>query len=171
MISIFGIISITVAILSIAAIVLHNRVMGKRAPVDTYLAKLEELAHDRIEMLYQYSRPGSELRELCDEYIDQDLESILKALPEIDRAFDDEKEAGNLVISEPLVEDDPDTDADEYVTMAGLESNANAIRETTVALNQAIEIYNDYITTRPLEKLMAMVLGLSVEDALCYFED
>ena len=163
--SIFGFVSVLIAVISVAAIVLHNRVMGKRAPVDTHLARLEDLLRDRVEMIYRYSRPGSELRGLCDEYIDLDFESIIKTLPDIGRAFEDEKEAGNLIISEPL-DDDLDPEADDYVTMAGLESNAQAIIETTTTLNQAIESYNSFITGRPQEILMARVLGLTTKEPL-----
>ena len=163
MISIFGIVSIAIALISVAAIVLHNRVMGKRAPVDAHLTQLEDLLRDRMEMLYRYSRPGTQLYELCEQYIDLDLESILKALPDIGRAFDEAWDTGNLIITEPL-DDEPEPQQDDYVTMAGLESNAHAIQETTAALNQAIKNYNSFITDRPPEALMAKVLGLTTEE-------
>jgi len=163
MISIFGIISIAIAVLSVVAIVLHNRVMGKRTPVDTLSAELESLLRDRVEMLHQYSRPGSELRELCDMCIDLDLESMLKALPEIGRAFDDEREAGNLIISEPL-EEYPEAAMDNYVSMAKLDNNTQAIQEATLSLNQAIDAYNDFITNRFPAVFMAQILGLNTEE-------
>ena len=163
MISIFGIVSMITVLVSVAAIVLHNRIMGKRAPIDTQLAALEDLLRNRVEMLYHYSRPGTELHALCDLYMDLDLESILQALPDIGRAFDDAIEAGNLIIREPL-DDNPTPTSDNYVTMAKLEDNAQAIQEATITINQAIKSYNNFITSRPLEMLMARILGLTVEE-------
>ena len=163
MISMFGIISIAVALVSILAIVLHNRVMKRRTAVDYLTEELETLLRDRLGMLHRYSRPGTQLRELCDVYMDLELESILFALPEITAAFEDAKEAGSLVISEPL-EEEPEQPEASYVSMARLESNADAIFEKTEALNQAIEVYNAFITHRLPEGLMARVLGLEVQE-------
>ena len=165
MISIFGIISIMIVMISVAAMVIHNRVMKKRTPVDTHLAELEDLVRDRVEMLYRCSRPGSELRALCDQYIDLDFESIQKALPDIGMAFDDAWEAGNLITDAPFKEDSASA-ADHNITIATLDNNAQAIQETTAALNQAIDSYNDFITNRPHDILMAHVLGLTTVEPL-----
>ena len=142
MISIFGIVSILIALLSIAAIVLHNQVMNKRAPVDTYLAELEDLLRDRIEILYHTSSQHTELHVLCDQYIDLDMPAMLKALPYIHRAA---------------------YDADLH-TSTTITQNAEVIQETTAALNQAIEAYNGFITGRPPMAAMAFILGLTTED-------
>ena len=138
MISIFGVISVVIAILSVATIVLHNRVMGKRTPVDTHLAALEDLLRERIEILYQTSYPDSELYTLCTQCIDLDFNDIIKALPHIDRAS---------------------FDCEEVHT-----DNAKAISETTAALNHAIEEYNKYITGRFPAVFMASILGLTTEN-------
>jgi len=139
MISVFGVVSVAVALISVAVIVLHNRVMSKRAPVDMYFAQLEVLLRDRIEMLYHASPPDSELRHLCNQSIDLDVNSIIKALPDIDRAT-----AVELHIHE--------------------QENIQAIKESTEALNQAIEEYNRFIVSSFPIILMARVLGFADEE-------
>ena len=139
MISIFGIVSVVIALISVAIIVLHNRVMAKRTPVDTYLAELEDMLRDRIENLYHASHPDSELRDLCGQCVDLDLSNMLKALPDIDRAC----AAGSHI--------------DEHAHPQGM-------GETIKALNQAIEEYNRFITGNLPVVLMAQALGLKVEE-------
>jgi len=141
MISIFGIISIVVALLSVAVIILHNRVMAKRTPVDTYLADLENLIRERLNNLYNESHPGTELQALCGQYMDLDLNSMIKALPDIDRACEDE----------------PDINEHE-ITLS--------ISKTTETLNQAIEAYNSFITGSLPVKLMAFALTLTTEETI-----
>ena len=141
MISIFGIVSVVVALVSIAIIVLHNRVMIKRAPVDSYIVALEDLIRGRLESLYESSPHGSELQALCIQYMDLDLNSMVKALPEIDRAYE-----GDMYIDEHAIN--------------------QAINETAQDLNQAIQEYNRFITGSLPVSLMAQVLALTTEDAI-----
>ena len=135
MISIFGIVSVAVALTSVVILALHNRVMSKRAPVDEYFAALEALLRDKIEDLYQASQPDSRLHSLCGQYIDLDLNEIIKALPEIDRAN----------FAEIIIEE-------------------QAIHEAANALNQAIEAYNRFITGSLPVVLMAHILALTAEE-------
>ena len=159
MISIFGIISVLVAFFSIAAIVLHNRVMSKRTPVDTYLTQLEDLLRDRLVALYHLSPHDSELHDLCDQYMDLDLSAIAGALPDIHRAS-----KADLHINAPE-EWEAQESSDRLETLA---QNAEAIQETAAALNQAIQVYNGFITGRPPMAAMAYILGLTVEEPITY---
>ena len=136
MISIFGVVSVITAVTSITIIVLHNRLMLKRTPVDTYAAALEDLIRERIEGLYHTSPPESELHDLCSLYVDLGLNDMIMALPEIDRACESS-----------LLDDE----------------SASAIQETTEALNQAIQDYNNLITNNLPMKLLAQVLTLTTE--------
>jgi len=149
MISIFGITSIFIVIVSVAVIILHNRIMKRRTPVDTYLAELEELIRQRMEMLYSIAIPGSELHELCTHYIDLDFNSLLHAYPDITNAYDHAEEKYST-------------------TPTALEENAEAMHTTTQALNKAIETYNNYITKSPTEAAMAKILGLKKEEYVHY---
>jgi len=139
MISVFGIVSVAVALISVVIIILHNRVMSKRTPVDTYLTELEDLLREKIEILYHASLPGTELQVLCNQCIDLDLSSIINAMPDIDRASM--------------------ADLHEYEH----ESN-RAIQETTEALNQAIKAYNSFITGSLPVVLMSRILALTTEE-------
>ena len=141
MISIFGITSIFIAIISIAVIILHNRIMKRRTPVDIYMAELEELVRQRMEMLYKISTPGTDLNQLCANYIDLDFNAILDVLPDINDAFN-------------ISEEKHTTDT------TALDENADIINKTTDTLNQAIKYYNDYISKSPTEIAMAKILGL-----------
>ncbi|MCL2571851.1 MAG: LemA family protein [Defluviitaleaceae bacterium] len=47
--SIFGFISMFIAVVSVAAIVLHYKIMKRRAPVDIHMEELEELMRQRQE--------------------------------------------------------------------------------------------------------------------------
>ena len=145
MISMFGIVSIVIVLVSAAAIVLHNRIMKKRAPVDMYLEELEEQLRKRVEMLYHASPRDSDLYSLCDQCIDLDLSGLLNAMPDIDTAL----------------EDYPPTSDDE---ISALEENTQAIQSTEQALNQAIESYNDFITRPIAGRFMALVLGFETEE-------
>ena len=149
MISLFGGISIAVAAVSVSVILLHNRVMKRRAPVDYYLYELEEALRQRADMLYDISAPDTELRKLLDIYIDQDFARLMLAMPDIESAL----------TAETLP---PEADAAQDV----LDKTARAVEENMAALNKAIEAYNVFITTRPIEGLMAKVLGLTVEETI-----
>ena len=160
MISLFGVISVVIALISVAVIMLHNQVMRKRTPVDTYIDALEALLRKRVEALYHASHPDSELHALCAECVDLDFDSIVKALPDIDRAFAEEAEYLNLDESEWNESQPPTMDID----ATDLSKNTQAIQETTEALNQAIEVYNSFITGRLPVVLMALTLGLTTEE-------
>jgi len=140
MISIFGIVSVAVALICVAIIVLHNRVMNKRTPVDEHLAALEDLLREKIENLYNTSHADSELRVLCGQCVDLDLNSMLKALPDID-----------------IVADDLQTN--DY------EANQK-IQETIAGLNQVIDEYNRFIIRNLPVNLMAQALGLTAEEPI-----
>jgi len=144
MISIFGVVSVIIAVVSVAIIVLHNRLMLKRTPVDAYFTALEDLIRDKIEDLYHTSPPESELRDLCSLYVDLDLDSMLKALPEISRACESGLECN----------------------ISGSDESAKAIQETTEALNLSIQEYNALITGSIPMKLMAQMLTLTTESPI-----
>ncbi|MCL2360332.1 MAG: hypothetical protein FWC73_00800 [Defluviitaleaceae bacterium] len=80
--SIFGFVSLFIVVLSVAIIVLHYRVMKRRAPVDTYFTELENLLRQRIELLYAIN--PVELSDLYDQSITIELSSLLAAIAEID---------------------------------------------------------------------------------------
>ena len=166
MISVFGIVSVVVALLSVAAIILHNRIMRKRTPVDTHFAELEELLRIRVEMLHDISTPGSSLQGLCDECVTLDVGSMLNALPYINTAFDCEKEAEMPSHDESPEEDEEEDFASADITVATLEENTEAINAATEALNQAINDYNSYIASSRPVTIMALILGLKAEKTI-----
>jgi len=137
MISIFGIASVVVALASLAVILLHNRIMNKRAPVDAYFAELDDLLRDRIENLYHSSSPDTKLHDLCSQYMDSSLSDMITALTEIDRAV-----AAELHTEE--------------------HETAQTIYEAIAVLNQSIDEYNRYIAGSLPVALMAQVLGLAM---------
>ena len=140
MISAFGIISIAIALASVTIIVLHNRLMLRRTPVDSYMAALEELLRESLERLFNASPPGSDLQNLCGNCMDLGLNDIIQALPDISRACT------------PGLCDE--------------QEKLHAIRETAEALNQAIRDYNSLITGSLPMKLMAQALSLTTEEAI-----
>jgi len=140
--SIFGLISLFIALVSVSVIVVHSRVMRKRAPVDIHFAALEELLRARIEMLYDTSPPDSQLNEICATCVDLDYDTMVGALPSITANMEDE----------PPSED--------------IEANSTEIQTTIEALNAAIETYNEAITKKPSAALMAMALGLKTLEAV-----
>ena len=144
--SAFGFVSIFIAVLSIAAIVLHYRVMRKRSPVDNALAQLEDLLRQRVEAILDTSDEDTELFALCSQVVDMDYAALFGAVPDIENALWETIEAG------------------EHVPMDVLSENAHAIQAGTEALNQAIVEYNHIITAKPSGVLMALILGLAVEE-------
>ena len=141
MISIFGIASISVAVASVVFIMLHNRVINKRAPVDAGFAALEDLLRGRIEALLSTSEPGSGIHQLCGDVVDMELHEMIKALPEIDRAVE----------LELHIDDD---------------GNMAEIYEAIVALNLVVEEYNRYITGSLPVVFMAQILGITTEEQM-----
>jgi len=76
--SAFGFISLFVVVLCIAIIILHYRIMKKRAPVDVHFSELEELLRERVEILYKINPTG--LYELYNQSATLDLEGLLNTL-------------------------------------------------------------------------------------------
>jgi len=140
--SAFGFVSLFIVVISVTVIILHYRLMRKRAPVDVHYDQLEELLRQWIENLYYESPVDSEIYNLCIQYIDLERDEILSAFP--------------LIIEKaPPCED----------------TNAIAITETISTLNRAIEEYNTFIAKSPATVLMALVLGLkAVEPVAHVFE-
>ena len=147
MISVFGVTSIFIVMVSVTVIILHNRIMKRRTPVDIYVAELEDLIRKRMEMLYEISIPGTKLHELCTYYIDLDFDTILNGLPEITHAY---------------------THADERYETAptALDENTTTIQQTTNSLNHAVKDYNDFITKSPTEVMLAKILGLETHPTI-----
>ncbi|MCL2287266.1 MAG: LemA family protein [Firmicutes bacterium] len=104
MISLFGIISAVVAVVSIIAMVLHFRLMQKRGAVDEALASIND---------------------------------ILYAITE----YDDDNEEAPAATSEE-------------------------IEEAARAYNDAVKIYNEYISRFP-GKIIALVVGFKKEEVFC----
>ena len=148
MISIFGAVSMGIIVLSVGAMLLHMKIMRKRVPVDNNLSQLEDLYRERVEILLLVGDYDTELYYLCLQYVDLDFASMQRAMPDIDAAFEDILETGCQI---------------EEDTTARLVENAQAIQKVTDALNKAITEYNEFITTRPIEGLMARILGLTIE--------
>ena len=140
--SFIGIISIPIVLASVAALVLHARVMRKRAPVDTQMEELEDQLRQRLEIIYTISAPGTVLYELCNGCIDLEFTRILESMPDINDALEAEKKQC------------------ESQTVQELDSNADIIQTTIQNLNQAVDEYNNFIQARLPDVLMARVLGL-----------
>ena len=147
MVSIFGVASIMVVIVSIVVIILHNRIMKRRAPVDIMFDELEELMRQRLEMMYEISVPGSELHELCHYYIDLDFDTVLSVYADICEAYDNAEERYE-------------------VAPTAMDENWAGIRLSTETLNKAIQEYNAFITKSPSEMMMARVLGLKAAEPI-----
>jgi len=138
--SLFGFISLFIVVVSVAVIILHYRLMKRRAPVDVHFGQLEELLRHWLENLYQESPEGSELYYLCGQCIDLELNGLLSAAPQIVEAYN------HAAYSETEPQDQ--------------NAEIAAIRETIKALNLSIAAYNAFITKSPAAALMALVLGL-----------
>ena len=146
--SFIGVISIPIVLVSVAALMLHARVMRKRAPVDIYMAELEDQLRERLEMIYAISTPESMLHELCNGCIDLEFTHILKSMPDINDALEAER------------------GFHESQAVHELDSNAETIRTTNQNLNQAVDEYNNFIQARLHDVLMARVLGLETVELI-----
>jgi len=140
--SVLGFVSLFIVVISVTIIILHYRLMRKRAPVDVHFDHLEELLRQWIEDLYSVSPIDSELYSLCGQCIDLGLAELLSTAPFI------------VQITQP------DTNTE-----------TAAITETISALNRAIMEYNAFISKSPVNVLMASILGLkTVEPVAHVFE-
>jgi len=142
--SLFGFVSLFIVVISIAAIVLHNRVMKRRAPVDVHLEELEELLRRRVEILYTLSQVDTKLRDLCIQCVDLDFETIANSIADINEAYNQEQSSDSQC----------------------LEENWQKINDTTTALNNAIEAYNTFISKNPSGATMAQILGITKEEPI-----
>jgi len=149
MVSIFGFVSLFITIVCVAAIVLHSKVMRRRAPVDTHMAQLEDLLRLRVEIMYNLSPVDSPLHELCAQCVDADFANIMATLPSITETY---QQAYRDATWDEIHND--------------LQENTESIEETITNLNQVIEKYNNYITANSSGMTMAWILGLSTEEPL-----
>jgi len=138
--SVFGFVSLFIVVISVAVIILHYRLMRKRAPVDVHFDQLEELLRQWIENLYHISPVGSGLYNLCDQYIDLEFSDILSAMPEIHDFCEQEQQDSS--------------------------TNIATINDTISALNRAISEYNAFIAKTPATVLMAHILGLKTMEPI-----
>jgi len=156
--SIFGFVSLFIVVVSVAVIVLHYRLMRRRAPVDFHFDRLEELLRQWIEDIYIISPAESDLHSLCDYSIDLESSDLLSIIPEINDAFT-QTQGDRVRQANPQDEPQPPDQ---------IKANIN---HTINALNQAIAEFNIFITKHPPAILMAKVLGLeAVEPVQQLFE-
>ena len=147
--SFIGVISIPIVLVSVAVLVLHARVMRRRAPVDAYMAELEDQLRERLEIIYTIGPQNTVLHELCAGCIDLEFTDILKSMPDINYTLEAEIQSH------------------ESATVDELDSSTEIIHTTTQNLNHAIDEYNNFIQNRLPDVLMARVLGLeTVEPVL-----
>jgi len=118
-------------------------VFSKHAKIIGGLAVLEDLVRERLDIFYKtaLAKPESELYRLCDKYIDKGLDDILKALPEIDRAYD-----------ESSINDDDQL----------IEANHNEILQAIQGITAAADKYNRLITHTFYGRAVAKVFKLQL---------
>jgi len=166
MVSLFGFVSLFIALVCISAIVVHYRIMRRRAPVDLLILELENLFRTRIEILYNLSTPHSLLRNLCDQYIDTNLASLLDALPDIIEAYENTSDTEEVFLEDGEEESSQINNEDYEAYTKALEENYNTTEDAIASLNKKIEDYNNFITKGVSNILMAKVLGLSEEETI-----
>ena len=149
MISALGVVSLTIVLFCVGALILHFRVMQKKSLVDDQFAILDNSLRDRLELMMDLcvgSTPDeNELIALCESYVDGDVKDIIKALPKLRKAS-----AGLQEMFE----------SNEYYL-----SNTAALEDTVQNYNAALSVYNVFIAQFP-GKLMAQTLGLAPEKPL-----
>ncbi|MCL2386988.1 MAG: hypothetical protein FWC89_05470 [Defluviitaleaceae bacterium] len=139
-ISIFGVVSFLILVVSVGALILHNKIITRRAAVDEALAAVDNLLHEQLETLYEtaITHPDSQdFLELCEDYAALQTRELLIALPEL------QEEAAHFL---PPPEDE----------------KKEALTQAVKTLNTAIDIYNAFITKFPAQ-LMASILTLEQE--------
>jgi len=178
--SIFGFMSLFVVVASVAVLVLHYRLMRRRAPVDVHFAHLEEQLRQWTENLYSISPAGSDLRILCDRCIDMDFAGLLLTAPEIYEAFNQASEAGILRVYHlskyEYEEGEEEVELSEYksataapnphLEQSGPDKHIAAMHETIEVLNRAVKEYNTFIAKNPTVALMAHVLSLETVEPI-----
>jgi len=89
MISIFGVVSMVVLLMCVAALALHFRVLGKRSAMDDAMAKFDELLRDRLESFIELVDVTERdidvdaFYALCEFYMTAETRQIIKSWPKM----------------------------------------------------------------------------------------
>ncbi|MCL1843862.1 MAG: hypothetical protein FWF79_08615 [Defluviitaleaceae bacterium] len=156
MISLFGAMSLIILIASVAALILHFKVMKFRGAVDDSLEKTDSLLRDRIEIIYNLAREAEEnldnplamrqIIKMCETHASYDTQKLIKTRTELEESASELLAASNCEINKKALSD-----------------NTEEIRLADIGLQNVAAEYNKYISATP-GNIMALMLGLSVED-------
>jgi len=147
-ITLFGLISIIVLLFSVAALVIHFRILQLRGNADDSFIQVETLIRKQVDLFYDIGaahKTGSSLCDLCEEADELHAKEVFASLPSI------EKELENLKI-----------EADEQ---APLKENMHELMRSAEEYNKHTEKYNTFIRSLP-GSAMAAIVGLKYEKAL-----
>jgi len=147
-ISLFGLVSIVVLVLSAAALVLHFRVLVLRGQVDDSFAQVEVLVRVRIDLIYDLGTnhdDGSELCLMCEEADASHAKDVFASFPEIEKVLEDLR-----------------LEPDSFIP---LKENKTEVLSAAGVYNVHLEKYNLFIGKLP-GSVMAHVIGLKQEKAL-----
>jgi len=94
--SLFGFLSLFIALLCVAIIILYHRIMSRRTPVDMYFAQLEDLLRDKAELLYKLD--PTKYGDLYDKSLVLSIEDLLSALHDINEEHESLAENASTLI-------------------------------------------------------------------------
>jgi len=148
-ISILGVISLVILVICLIILVLHFRVLGKRAAMDDALSTLDELLHDRMELLVDYAdslepdrTESEEIYTLYELLVTAETRQILKFWAKMQKFV-----TGNDALQKET------------------EENTAKVTETVIKYNASTEAYNKCISKHP-GKLVAYVLSFKPQKQL-----
>ena len=140
--TLFGVISALVLVLSALALALHFRVIRKRIAVDESAIEVDKLLRNHLDLLLdlsEFTAQYDEMYELWEKNLFSNTAKLVKTLPELERFLS--------------LEDDEDKQ--------DLESSNNEIELIIKTHNEKIQIYNEVITRFPWS-IIAFATGLKV---------
>jgi len=141
-VTLFGVVSALVLVLSALALALHFRVIRKRIAVDESAKEVDKLLRDHLDLLLDLSELTTqydEMYELWEKNLFSNTAKLVKTLPELEKFLS--------------LEDDEDK--------LDLEESNNEIELFIKTHNEKIKTYNEVITRFPWS-IIAIATGLKV---------
>ena len=145
MISMLGVLSLVILLLSVGALILHYRLLQLRGALDDSFSGLDELLRVRLEIIYDIANTmenSHELKERCIRYSGREVRAIIKSMPKFHKA-----------IAATHIENDIKT---------ALTENTHEIERSIRTYNENLLKYNTYVS-KPPGIILAFAVGLKSE--------
>jgi len=144
-ISSLGLLSIIALLVSVGALLLHSRLLFLRGAVDDSFKELEELIHDRLQIIYDIAstlEDSQDLKERCIKYSGREVRQILKSMHKLHKA----------ITAIPV-----DSELKDELT-----ENSHEIERAVRAFNEVLVKYNRYVSKFP-GRIVSFAVGLKPE--------